>query len=93
MVNYIAKLKSKAIICQFLITGTYNADGCNSSVPLSYAEDMIATCLASVLRNQVHKRKVLVEAATLTTLDAKVKRLQVLETTDFSTSALKTPHL
>ena len=90
VVNYVARLKSKAILCQFLITGTCTANGCNSSVPLSYAEDMIATRLVSGLRNQEHKRKVLVEAATLTTLDAKVKRLQVLETTDFSTSALKT---
>ena len=89
VVKYVAKLKSKAFLCQFEVESTCTTTDCNTRIRLSYAEDMIATRLVSGLRNQEHKRKILAEAATLTTLDAKIKRLQVLETTDQSTSALQ----
>ena len=89
VVKYVAKLKSKAFLCQFEVES--RCADCTTVVKISYSEDMIATRLVAGLRNQEHKRKVLAEAATLTTLDAKIKRLQVLETTDLSTSALQTP--
>ncbi len=87
VIQYVARLKSKAFLCQFDI----ECCACHSQERQSYAEDMIATRLTSGLRNQEHKRKVLAEAETLTTLDAKVQRLQVLEMTDLSASALHTP--
>ena len=91
IIKYVARLKSKAFLCQFEVQSNCTAVDCNTGIRLSYAEDMIATRLVAGLRNQEHKRKVLAEAATLTTLDDKIKRLQVLETTDLSTSALQTP--
>lgn len=91
VIKYVAKLKSKAFLCQFEVECTCTGTSCNTVIRKSYAEDMIATRLVSGLRNQEHQRKILAEAATLTTLDAKIKHLQVLETTDVSTSALHTP--
>lgn len=82
--QFVSRLKAMSFLCQFEITCT----ACNSQVKQSYAEDRIAQRLVAGLSNQEHQRKILSEAETLTTLDAKVKRLQILETTDESSSIL-----
>ena len=50
---------------------------------------MVVQRLIAGLRNIDHQRKILAEAGTLTTLDAKVKRLQLLETTEESAGMLR----
>lgn len=85
--QYVARLKSKAFLCQFDI----ECQACHSPARQSYAEDAISTRLGAGLKNQEHQRKVLAEAAAITTLDLKVRRLQVLETTDESTMVLHNP--
>ncbi len=69
VIQYVARLKSKAFLCPLDI----ECFACHSQERQSYAEDMIVTRLTSGLRNQEHKRKVLAEAETFTTLDAKVR--------------------
>ena len=50
---------------------------------------MVAQQLVAGHRNVDHQRKILAEADTLTTLEAKVKRLQLLETTEESAGILR----
>ena len=59
---------------------------------MSYAEEEIAQRLVAGLCNEEHKGRILSESTTLTTLDLKVKRLQVLETTEQSAQSLLRPH-
>ena len=49
---------------------------------------MVAQQLVAGLANVDHQRKILSEAATLNSFDAKIKRLQILETTEESAFAL-----
>ena len=84
--NYVARLKSKAFLCQFEIRCT-----CNPPVNVSYAEEMVSQRLVAGLSNPDHQRKILSEAATLTPLAEKVKRLQILETTEESATVLHKP--
>ena len=82
--RFVSRLKAKAFLCKFEIQ-------CSDHDPprsISYAEHMVAQRLVAGLANVDHQRKILSEAATLTTLDAKIKRLQILETTEESASVL-----
>ena len=83
--QWTARLKAKAFLCVFEVP----CKCCTPAVMTSYAEDEIAQRLVAGLINQDQKRKVL--AATLTTLDLKVKHLQTLETTEESVLSLHTP--
>ena len=85
--QFVSRLKAKSFLCQFEIT----CNACNSHVKQSYAEDRISQRLVAGLSNQEHQRKILAEAESLPTLDAKVKRLQILEMTDESSSMLHVP--
>ena len=78
--RYTARLKAQACLCKFEVP--------SGTTTISYADQMVAQRLVSGLHNRDHQRKVLAEAATLTSLEAKVKRLQLLETTDESASIL-----
>ena len=85
--QWVARLKSKAFLCEFEIP-------CNSCTPprmISYAEEEISQRLVAGLCNQEHQRRILSEASTLTSLELKVKRLQVLETTEKSAQSLQRP--
>ena len=82
--HFVGQLRSKAFLCGFEVE-------CTSHTPpikLSYAEKMIEQRLVAGLYNPEHQRRILSEAAALTTLDAKVKRLQVLEATEESAALL-----
>lgn len=85
--QFVARLKSKAFLCQFEI----NCSCCTPPVKQSYAEDEIAQRLVTGLCNQEHQRKIMSEAASLTTLDLKIKRLQVLEATEESSLTIHKP--
>ena len=85
--QFVSRLKALSFLCQFEIKCT----ACQSDTMQSYANDRIAQRLVAGLCNQEHQRKILAEAADLKTLDAKVKRLQILETTDESSSILHVP--
>ena len=80
--HYVARLKSKASLCSFVIS-------CACQENVSYAEEMISQQLVTGLRDQQHQSKILSEASTLTTLKAKVERLQILETTEEATTKLQ----
>ena len=86
--HYVARLKAKAFLCKFEVP----CDQCNPVHNVSYSDERVAERLIAGLRNQDHQRKILSEAATLKTLDEKVKRLQILETTEESASMLHTPN-
>ena len=82
--HFVGQLRSKAFLCGFEVE-------CTSHTPpikLSYAEKMIEQRLVAGLHNPEHQRRILSEAAALTTLEAKVKRLQVLEATEESAALL-----
>ena len=83
--NYVARLKAKAFLCEFEVSCTDH----NPVIRISYAEQMVSQRLLAGLSNQEHQRKILAEAPTLITLYDKVKRLQILETTEESVSILK----
>ena len=82
--RYVARLKAQAFLCQFNVPC-----GCNPVTNISYADQMVAQRLVAGLCNVDHQRKILAEAGTLTTLDAKIKRLQLLETTEESAGILR----
>ena len=82
--HYVSRLKAKAFLCKFEVTCHEH----DPPVTISYAENMVAQRLVAGLANVDHQRKVLSEAATLRTLTEKIKRLQVLETTEESAFVL-----
>ena len=84
--QYLARLRAQAALCEFRVTCTNGT----CVAPVSYAEDMIAGQLIAGLANVEHQGTILAEASTLTTLQAKFERLVSLETTDQSTSHLRT---
>ena len=81
--KFVAALKSQAALCQFKISCS-----CDPPREISYADEMVAQRLIAGLANQEHQRRILSEAPTLVTLQQKVERLCVLETTEESSSAL-----
>ena len=84
-----ARLKAQAFLCKFEVQSSTNP-----VTFVSYADKAVATQLVIGLRNLEHKRKVLAEAATLTTLQSKIERLQLLETTEESADLLsRMPHM
>ena len=82
--HFVGQLRSKAFLCGFEVECTSH----NPPIKVSYAEKMIEQRLIAGLYNPEHQRRVLSEAAALTTLDAKIKRLQVLEATEESAALL-----
>ena len=85
--QWVARVQAKAFLCEFEIPCTC----CTPPQNQSYAEEEVAQRLIAGLCNQEHQRRILSEAATLTTLEQKVKRLQVLETTEQSAQSLHRP--
>ena len=82
--KFVAALKSQAALCQFKVSCS-----CDPPREISYADEMVAQRLIAGLANQEHQRRILSEATTLTTLQQKVERLCVLETTEESSSVLQ----
>ena len=91
--RFVARLKSQAFLCQFNVRCSCIPPTTEVPNPptttVSYADQMVAQRLVAGLRNVDHQRKILSEAGTLTTLEAKVKRLQLLETTEESAVILR----
>ena len=65
--EYVARLRAQAILCQFKIEYTDLQD---QKQQLSYVDDMVTQQLIFGLRNHHHQSQVLSEAAVLTTLKA-----------------------
>ena len=86
--QWVARLKAKAFLCEFEVPCTC----CTPPVKVSYAEEEVAQRLVEGLCNQEHQRRILSESATVTTLEQKVARLQVLETTEQSAQSLHRTH-
>ena len=82
--KFVAALKSQAALCQFKVSCS-----CDPPREISYADEMVAQRLIAGLANQEHQRRILSEATTLVTLQQKVERLCVLETTEESSSVLQ----
>ena len=76
--QYVARLRSHAILCKFRIACENHED----PNLVSFAEEMITHQLVSGLRNQQHQSRILAETASLPTLRDKIERLQFLESTD-----------
>ena len=81
--RYVSQLNAKAFLCEFEIQCS-----CTPQQVVSYAEERVSERLLAGLRNQEHQAKILNEAATLVTLDQKIKRLQILESTEDSANSL-----
>ena len=62
--QYVACLKSQAVLCQFKVACTSH----NPEVLINYADDMITQQLISGLKNQQHQSHILSESPTLPTL-------------------------
>ena len=86
--HFVARLKSQAFLCKFEAVCS-----CNPTTKVSYADKMVAQRLVAGLRNIDHHRKILAEASTLKTLEEKIKRLQLLETTEESAGVLHGAYL
>jgi hypothetical protein len=85
--QWVARLRAKAFLCEFEVPCTC----CTPPERISYAEEEVAQRLVAGLCNQEHQRRVLSEADKLPTLEDKVNRLQVLETTEQSAQSLQRP--
>ena len=85
--QWVARLRAKAFLCEFEVPCTC----CTPPERISYAEEEVAQRLVAGLCNQEHQRRVLSEADSLPTLEEKVNRLQVLETTEQSAQSLQRP--
>ena len=83
--QFVARLRSQAILCQFKIA----CEDHQQPTFVSFAEDMITQQLVSGLRNQQHQSRILSEAASLPTLKNKIDRLQCLESTEQSTDLMR----
>ena len=81
--SYVARLRSQAVLCVY-------RKKCPCAVPadVSFADEMVSQRLIAGLANQEHQRRLLSEAGTLKTLNDKIERLRVLETTEESTNVL-----
>ena len=84
---FAGRLKAQAFLCKYEIP----CKCCNPAVMQNYAEEEVAQRLVAGLRNPEHQRKLLAEAETLTTLQEKINRLQILEMTEKSASTLHAP--
>ena len=84
--HYVARLKAQACLCQFEIEC-----GCDPVTTVSYADKMVAQRLVAGLCNHDHLTffSCFAEAASLKTLNEKIKRLQLWETTDKSSGILR----
>ena len=81
----VARLRSSAVLCQFRIQCINHEE----ATFINYADDMITQQLIAGLRNQQHQSRILSEAATLTTLQHKIDRLQCFESTEQSTGIMQ----
>ncbi len=82
--QWVARLKAKACLCEFAVPCTC----CTPPKSISYAEQEVAQRLVAGLRNREHTQRILSEASSLVTLEQKIERLQVLDTTAESASSL-----
>ena len=64
---------------------------CNPAVSVNYVDEMVSQQMIIGLRNQDHQSRILLEVVTLLTLDAKINRIQALETTEESALLLHKP--
>ena len=87
--QWVARIKAQAFLCDFEIPCTC----CTPPEKISYAEEEVAQRLVAGLCNREHKRRILSEAASLTTLAGKIDRLQMLESTEQSAQSLHIPQL
>ncbi len=90
---YHGRLKSGSSLCDFSVSApsTCANTDCtcaNHGILVSYQDDMVATQLVAGLYNSEHQAKALSESASLVSLEDKLKRLLVLETSDTSLSSL-----
>ena len=83
--QYVARLRSQAVLCQFKI----RCPDHEQQSFVSYADDMITQQLVSGLQNQQHQSRILSEATALPTLRDKIERLQCLESTEQSTDLMR----
>ena len=83
IMHYASRLKAQAFLCKFEVECE-----CNPATTVGYADQMVAQRLVAGLSNVDHQRKILAEASTLITLDDKIERLQLFETTDKSAGIL-----
>lgn len=83
--QYVARLKSQAVLCQFKVTCINH----NPEVEINYSDDMITQQLISGLKNQQHQERILSESPVLPTLTLKIERLQCLEATEESTDLMR----
>ena len=87
--QYVGRLKAQAALCGFVVKCTEaNCGTADRPTYVSYAQDIISHQLLAGLRNQEFQSRLLSEAATLTTLNEKVARLQVLESTEECSNVL-----
>ena len=82
--HFVARLKAQASLCSFNVE-------CPCGTKVSFAEEMVSQQLVAGLLVSEHQSKLLSEANTLTTLQAKVERLQSLEATAESATKLHVP--
>jgi len=82
--RYVARLKSKASMCDFTVK-------CTCSRDVSYSEQMVSQGLLAGLADSDHQSRILSEVQDLPDLKSKVERLVSLETTDAATAEIKAP--
>ena len=93
--QFYGRLKAQAALCEFFVTcppkecGHVDCVHQNTCGRVSYASDMISHQLIAGLHNKEFQSRILTESATLSTLEAKVARLQILESTEESSQLMQ----
>ena len=84
--QYVARLKSQAVLCQFKVTCTTH----EPEIEINYSNDMITQQLISGLKDKQHQARILSESPLLPTLEQKIERLECFESTEESADLMST---
>ena len=91
--RYVPKLKAKASLCKFVVTGKYKcSEACTKDIDkelsVSYRDDMVESQMVAGLYNPEHRTRVMQEADKLKSFDDKFRALAMMHSTEMSTSKL-----
>ena len=91
--RYVPKLKAKASLCHFVVTGKYKcSEACTKDIDkellVSYRDDMVESQMVAGLYNPEHRTRIMQEADKLKSFDDKFKALATMHSTEVSTSKL-----
>ena len=87
--QFVGRLRAKAALCDFNVTAHRPVAGSREPGPLSYEDDVMQTQLVVGLYNTEHQHKILAAADQCPDFEATYRRLQAIQTADYSEQGLQ----